>query len=166
MTSTEQLQKEIERLQRENAELKADPAYGGLSPAGLRVEFRNITGEDLFVIGLDLDGIHHLNESLGSYEATDKIIHAAFSDFEFRSDDLIIENLVLFGRHKSGDEIAFVIRGNPEGFIHRLYVALNKHGLSGIADFEPIQGHDLESALIRVFDKVVAAKSLRGTSSR
>ena len=164
--NTDQLQKELERLKQENELLKSDPAYGGLSAAGLRVEFRSITDPDLFVIGLDLDGIHALNESFGSYEPVDKIIHAAFSDFDFRSDDMTIENLVLFGRHKSGDEIAFIIRGNPEGFIQRLYTALNKHGLSGIADFELIQDHDLESALVCAFEKVVAAKSLRGKVSR
>jgi hypothetical protein len=164
--SLQELQDKLERLERENAELKADHAYGGLSPAGLRVEFRNLSENDLFVVGLDLDGIHDLNNALGSYEATDQIIRSAFTDFDFRSDDLIINNLVIFGRHKSGDEIAFIIRGNPEGFIHRLYVALEKHGLSGIADFEQIQNRDLQTALVKVFDKVLAAKNLRGKVSR
>lgn len=166
MTTMQELQEKLERLERENAELKADHAYGGLSPAGLRVEFRNITEDDLFVIGLDLDGIHALNEQHGSYEPVDQMIFAAFHDFHFRSDDLVIKSLVLFGRHKSGDEIAFIVRGNPEGFIQRLYTALNNHGLSGIADFEQILNRDLQSALIKAFDKVIAAKTLRGSKSR
>ena len=90
----------------------------------------------------------------------DEMIRTAFA-MTVRDTDLI-----LFGRWKSGDEVAFLVKGDPQGFINRLHSDLNTNGLSAMADYAKIENNDLIAAVKIASDKVFAAKKLRGSTSR
>ena len=144
------LLKRIEELEADNAKMKHESAYGILTRPGLEIEYRNLQGE-MYAIFIDLDKIHDLNDKHnGVYESVDKMIRRAFA---MRHDDLL-----LAGRWKSGDEIVFIVRADPEGFIGRLQRSLNKNGLSATCSAEKIEDHDLIGAVNKAIQRVYAAK--------
>ena len=159
MTTFEQLQERIEELERENAELKLNPAYNILTRPALVIEHRKIAklaGEH-YVVMIDIDFLHELNEEHGSQEPVNAIIRRAFN---FRDDDLLLK-----GNYASGDEIAWIVRSNPDGFITRLSANLSANGLSATMTWERIENDDLLAACERAIQKVYAAKKAnqRGT---
>lgn len=152
---TKQLQKRIEELERENALLKQDKAFGGLTRQALDIEFilNDYTG--CYAIFCDLDKIHSLNELYG-YEQVDERIRTALS---IRHDDMMF-----FGRWKSGDEIVFLVCNNPAGFVNRIQSSLVEHGLSGTFAWEQIKDNNLFAAVQTGVNQVQAVKKARGHS--
>ena len=160
MTTFEQLQERIEELERENAELRHNPAYDTLTRQALVIEHRKIaklTGEH-YVVMIDIDFLHELNEFHGSQEPVNAIIRRAFN---FRDDDLLMK-----GNYASGDEIAWIVRSDPDGFMSRLSESLISNGLSATMAWERIENDDLLAACERAIQKVYAAKKERGSSGR
>jgi hypothetical protein len=151
MPTKTQLLAQIEQLQQENELLRVDPGFGILTRGGLELEYRKLDNPDQYVVFLDLDHIHALNELHKSQEPVDKMVRAAFA--------LRHEDLVISGKWKSGDEIAFIVRADPEGFIHRLLESLKANDLSGTAAAEKIVDGDLKAAVERASQKVYTAKS-------
>ena len=159
MNTLEQLQAQIEQLRTENSTLKHDQAFGILTRPGLEIEYRKLTG-DLYAVFIDLDGIHALNEKLGSYGPVDAMIRNAFS---MRRDDLM---LVIAGKWKSGDEVLFIVKADPDGFIARLHSDLSANGLSASAAYAKIENNDLFAAVKIASSQVATAKKSRGIQSR
>jgi len=159
MNTLEQLQAQIEELRNENNTLKHDNAFGILTRGGLEIEYRKLTG-DQYAVFIDLDGIHALNEKLGSYEAVDALVRNAFAS---RRDDLV---LTIAGKWKSGDEILFIVKADPDGFIARLHSDLAANGLSATAAYARIENNDLFAAVNIASSQVAAAKIARGITGR
>lgn len=151
MSNTDLL-KELQRLQAENAELKYNPNYGILTRQGLEMEHRKLTGPRIAVM-IDIDHLHELNARYGDQEPVNALLRAAF---DFRHEDLLIS-----GNWASGDEIAFIIRSDPEGFMFRLAASLASHGLSATMAYEPIIDGDLLTACRRALKSVYSAKNKR-----
>jgi hypothetical protein len=146
----------IKQLEREIEILKHDRAFGGLTRPGLELEFerRKREAPDLYAVFIDLDGIHELNKRHGSYEYVDSLVRRALV---LRHDDLMY-----FGRWKSGDEIVFIVRADPEGFIARLDASLAAHGLSATSAATRIMGGDLTKAVEAGARAVMDKKQARG----
>jgi hypothetical protein len=159
MTTKAQLQARNAQLEAELKELSQDKAYGGLTRPALEIEHRKHADKCQYVVFADLNKVHELNAEHGQ-DKMDEMIRTAFS-FTIRDADVI-----LFGRWKSGDEIAFLVSGNPDGFIARLHNNLHDNGLSAIADYAKLENHDLIAAVKIASDKVFAAKKARGITSR
>lgn len=161
MTTLEkQLQARINQLEVENTTLKYDAGFGILTRGGLEIEYRKLTG-DLYAVFVDLDGIHALNEKFGgSYETVDALIHKAFS---MRRDDLV---LAIAGKWKSGDEVLFIVRADPDGFIARLYLDLAANGLSAMAAYAKIEDNNLFAAVKVAAKHVAVEKKARGITAR
>jgi len=148
---------ELARLQSENEELKLNSNYGILTRKGLEIEHRKLTGSRIAVM-IDIDYLHQLNDQYGDQEPVNELIRSAFN---FRDDDLLVS-----GNWASGDEIAFIVRANPEGFMFRLAASLANYGLSATMAYEPIIDNDLLTACQRALQKVYAAKKTRGIQIR
>jgi len=159
MTTLAQLQARIDELETENNTLKYDAGFGILTRGGLEIEARKLTG-DLYAVFVDLDGIHALNEKLGSYEAVDALVRKAFS---MRRDDLV---LAISGKWKSGDEVLFIVRADPDGFIARLHSDLAANGLSAMAAYARIEDNNLFAAVKVAAKQVAAEKIARGITAR
>lgn len=155
-----QLQAQIDQLKTENATLKQDKAFGILTRPGLEIEYRKLTG-DLYAVFIDLNGIHALNEKFGGeYETVDAMVRKAFS---MRRDDLV---LAIAGKWKSGDEVLFIVKGDPDGFIARLHSDLAANGLSAMAAYARIQDNNLFAAVKVAAKQVAAEKKARGITGR
>jgi hypothetical protein len=159
MTTLEQLQAQIDQLKAENKALMHDSAFGILTRPGLEIEHRKLTG-DLYAVFIDLNGIHDLNTKLGSYEAVDALVRKAFS---MRRDDMV---LAIAGKWKSGDEICFIVRADPAGFIARLQSDLAANGLSAMAAYARIENNDLIAAVKVAAKQVAVEKKARGITGR
>lgn len=147
-------QEQIAQLQAELAELKYDKAFGILTRPAVAIEYRkNVSGG--YVIFLDLDEIHELNDRLG-YAQVDRLIKRAL---KIRSTDLR-----LAGRWASGDELFFYIQGNPVEFCKRLLTNLSKFGLSGTCAYTKATAN-IEKTVKKASDRVQQAKreNKRGT---
>jgi GGDEF domain-containing protein len=131
----------------ELAELKNDKAFGILTRPALEIENRKVNNA-VAVVFLDLDGVHGLNDELGHDEVNRRIKSA----IHVRCDDLILS-----GRWYSGDELAFVVKGDPQGVADRLMNGLKRNGLSATIAYAPIQ-KELEQAVNEAKRKVEAAK--------
>jgi hypothetical protein len=154
---TKSLLDQLKDLQDENLLLKQDSAYGILTRPALEIEYRKLD-EDAWLIFIDMDQIHALNEKYESYEPVDKMIRRAF---QARAKDFI-----LAGRWKSGDEIVFIVRTDPDGFIFRLQHSLKKFGLSATCNAQKIKGNDLVGAAQRAVRIVYAAKKADNRGGR
>jgi hypothetical protein len=155
MTKTQLLQ-QLERLQSENTELKHNPNYGILTRKGLEIEHRKLTGSH-HVVMIDIDYLHQLNDQYGDQEPVNTLIRSAFS---FRDDDLLIS-----GNWASGDEVAFIVKTDPQGFMFRLAASLANYGLSATMASEPIHNNLIE-ACQKALQRVYATKKLRGIQNR
>lgn len=153
------LEMQNEKLKEENDFLKRDSAFGIHTRGGLEIESRKLAGK-LIAVFIDLDNIHGLNQRFQSQTPVDKLIRNAFA---LRNDDLI-----LAGRWRSGDEVVFIVKANPQGFASRLQSSLNAQGLSATIAWQPIVKHDLCGAVEKAMAKVYAAKeqNKRGRSIR
>jgi FOG: GGDEF domain len=114
-----------------------------------------------WILYFDLDNIHALNESFGSYEPVDRMVKQVLSTV--RSTDYVA------GQYKSGDEFLVCItesdaRGtlNPEGMQERLIVELAKHGISATFAIVPVTSLDLATNVKPAVDMVYAVKKQRG----
>lgn len=142
---------EIARLKDLNKRLSHDKAYNVLTRPALEIEFEHrAPAGDVYAVFIDLDGIHELNKLHGSYERVDAMIRRAF---KMRSGDLLLS-----GRWKSGDEVVFIVRSDPTGFIDRLQRSLKKNGLSATCAAEKIVNHDLGVAVSAAMKKVFSMK--------
>jgi len=159
MTTKAQLQARNKELEAQLKELSQDKSYGGLTRPALEIEHRKRSDECQYVVFIDLNKVHELNAVHGQ-EKMDEMIRTAFA-MTVRDTDLI-----LFGRWKSGDEVAFLVKGDPQGFIVRLHNDLSTNGLSAMMDYARIENNDLIAAVKIASDKVFAAKKLRGGTSR
>ena len=154
-----QLLERLAKLEAENTTLKHDHAFGGLTRPGLEVEFERRKSEAKYSIFIDLDGIHALNEANhGNYDVVDGMIRKALT---LRYDDL-----VFFGRWKSGDEVVFIVNANPDGFIARLLENLKAQGLSATCAAVKIENGDLTSAVQAGIKQVSAIKASRPNKTR
>ena len=152
----------MELTQTELEQLWHDKAYGVLTRPAIEIEYnRRSAGQIHWVIFLDLDNIHNLNSQFASdtedgYSKVDEKVRAAFASV--RSTDLLVA-----GRFKSGDEVVFLIAGDPERFCERLQTSLNEQGLSAtMAYTQPLQDFEttIKQAAIQV--KRAKKKNLRG----
>lgn len=130
-------------------ELKNDKAFGILTRPALEIEHRKASNAAA-VIFLDLDGIHALNESLG-HEQVNRLIKRAI---KIRHNDLMLS-----GRWYSGDELAFIVKGNAQAIASRLMESLKRNGLSATIAYAPIC-KKLEKAVNQAKRKVEAAKKI------
>jgi len=144
--------REIERLRAENEHLRFNKNYGTLTRQALELEHRKLTG-DKFVVMIDIDYLHQLNDKYGSQEPVNEMIRNAF---DFRDDDLLLK-----GNYASGDEVAFVVRSDPDGFMVRLQASLMKQGISATMAWEKILDDDLLGACKRAIDRVYELKKMR-----
>lgn len=135
------------QLLAELEELKNDKAFGILTRPAFEIEHRKVDNA-VAVIFLDLDNIHALNDKLG-HECVNDMIKKAIN---IRHDDLMLS-----GRWYSGDELAFIVKGSPQGVADRLLESLTQNGLSATIAFAPISD-DLENAVHQAKQKVEAAK--------
>lgn len=129
-------------------ELKQDKPFGILTRPGLEIEHRK-QAAGTYVIFMDLDQIHDLNSAIGA-EAVNRKIRRAL---KIRHEDLILS-----GRWFSGDELAFIVKGDPRGVSERLLQSLNKNGLSATIAFAPLG--DLEKAVNKAKKRVEASKKI------
>lgn len=134
------------QLLAELEELKNDHAFGILTRPAFEIEHRKVKA-GAAVIFLDLDHIHGLNEAIGHEAVNEKIKRA----INIRSEDLILS-----GRWYSGDELAFVVKGNAQAVADRLLQSLKENGLSATIAFAPLG--NLKEAIEEAKAKVEKAK--------
>lgn len=125
------LQDEIKRLREENQLLKTHAPYGILTRAAFEIEKRKVRNGQYVVFG-DIDNMHGLNAQYG-YEAVNQKIREAL---QIRETDLLAMGLWF-----SGDEIVFVIRGDVEGFCHRVRESFASHDMGITLAHAPILGN-------------------------
>ena len=149
--NTKQLQTEIARLKTENEALKLHQPYGILTRAGFELEKRTLADAQYAVFG-DIDNMHGLNV-LHGYETVNQMIRNALS---LRHDDLLLTGLWF-----SGDEIVFIIKSNPEGFITRLRESFQAHSMSITLAAAPISNGEVNNAIDQAAQVVQAHKQSR-----
>src|SRR3990167_8103472 len=138
----------IRELERENELLRANKNYGTLTRQALEIEHRKLTDER-YVIVLDIDHLHRLNQEHGSQEPVNAMIRRAF---DFRHNDLLLK-----ANYASGDEVVFIVRSDPEGFMKRLQEALKQEGITATMVYGHISDDDdlldvCERAMQRVYE--------------
>lgn len=133
----EKLRAENAKLQEENALLKTHAPYGILTRAAFEMEKRKFIDGQYVVFG-DVDAMHQMNTRYGYQTVNQKIRRA----LEVRSDDLL-----LTGLYFSGDEIVFIVKGDPEGFCNRLQNSFVKHNLSITLAHAQIVAGDMDKAI-------------------
>jgi len=138
-----QFEDRIAELERENAVLRLNPNFGTLTRPALEIEHRKLTGSH-FLVMIDIDKLHELNSQYGSLEPVNAMIKRAF---DFRDDDLLLK-----ANYASGDEVVFIVRTDPAGFIDRLAESLAREGLSATMVFEAITEED---SLLEVCDRAI-----------
>lgn len=149
MTTIKELQAEIEKLQAEIQMLKMHAPYGILTRAAFEIEKRKFT-DGQYVVFSDIDNMHGLNTQYG-YENVNAKIRSAL---QVRSDDLLLTGLWF-----SGDEIVFVISGNPDGFCNRVKQSFLDHSMGITLAHAQIIGNDIDTA-IQIASELVQAKKV------
>lgn len=142
------LQEEIARLTEENRALKTHEPYGIMTRAAFELEKRNLKGGQYVVFG-DIDDMHGLNTQYGYEEVNNKIRNA----LQVRSEDLLLTGLLF-----SGDEIVFVISGDPVGFGKRLQSSFIENGLSITLGYSKIENGDTDTAINKAAKDVQITK--------
>lgn len=151
----EALRDRVVELEQEVAFLRVNPNFETLTRQALEIENRRIKGRRCIVM-IDIDNLHKLNDVHGSQEPVNVIIRRAF---DFRFDDLVLK-----ANYASGDEIVFVLRADPEGFMSRLSERLEGEGLSATMAFEWLSdGDDLKEVCDRAIGRVYELKKKRGS---
>ena len=124
----------------EFAMLWQDKAYNVLTRPALEIQYnrRRSSGEQMWVILLDVDNIHNMNKKFASetsdgYSEVDAIIRIIMDNI--RASD----PMVVIGRHKSGDELVCLIpiSGDPDKFIERLEKCFADQGMSASMAYSP-----------------------------
>jgi len=137
--------------------------YDCYTRAGLeKIVWPKIIGKAHFVIFIDVDDMHSLNQVHG-YDGVNDIIKASLS---VRKSDYVA------GQWFSGDEIAVFITddplridSDPIEMCVRLLEAFRSHGASATFGIAPVISADLENVIKPAFELVQLAKSenRRGT---
>jgi GGDEF domain-containing protein len=116
-----------------------------------------------YIIYFDIDGMHALNESFGSYEPVDAMIRQVLH--AVRSSDYVA------GQWKSGDEFLICLTQNqnhnpldPEGLVKRLTEEFAKVGMTATFAIVPVKGTDLLENVQPAVEKVYELKKARGIS--
>lgn len=146
LPSYPQLRKERDQLLAMVTTLSTDPNYGLTTRPAIEFELRSLRETPRFVVFLDIDDCHGANAQFG-YEAVNQKVKRAC---KVRHADVLIR-----ARWFSGDELVFILSGDPEGFIDRLRTTFKNQGLGFTAHHTPYTG-DLE-ADVRACAAVVAA---------
>ena len=114
-----------------------------------------------FLIFFDINGMHALNESHGSYGPVDAMIKQVLS--VVRTTDYVC------GQVKSGDEFVIALTEDdarpsvdPEGLRDRLVQEFARHGMSAMFAIVPVKGTDLVENLTPAIDQVYEQKKTRG----
>lgn len=147
-----QLQAQLNQLQAENEALKTHLPFGILNRQGLEIERRKVERVAQFVVFGDIDDMHGLNSRHG-YETVNAMIKQAL---QIRSDDLLLTGLWF-----SGDEIVFIIKGTPAGFIERVSQSFTEQGMFITLAAQPIEFNDLHAAIDGAAHSVQTAKQNR-----
>lgn len=142
------LQERIQQLEKENQLLRTHAPYGILTRAAFELEKRNLEHGQYVVFG-DVDDMHQLNTQYGYEEVNTKIRTA----LQVRSNDLLLTGLWF-----SGDEIVFVISGNPEGFCKRIEQSFSDHGMSITLAHTSISYCGSIDAAIQIAAEIVQAR--------
>ena len=166
MNPTEHLIEQLERLERENAELKADNARLRVNHLGVytrpaaEVEYeRAAYTDEQYVVVWDVNYLKQANDAYGQPKVNE-MLAAAYA--ETRGEDVVFKFNI-----QSGDEYGAIIRGDPEGFIKHQTSALRSHGLDAIMAWLPLHpGDDLFAVCEQAMEQVTAAKHARGIQSR
>jgi GGDEF domain-containing protein len=134
--------------------LSVDPAYGIMNRPALDLEISRIKSRAKWVVFLDIDGLHNLNNTLpGKHEEANQKIRKALS---IRSEDILIQ-----ARWYSGDEIIVILSGEPVSFMSRLKASFALEGLSFTAHYSEYTG-ELEKDAEKAKSVVDALKASRG----
>lgn len=155
--SIEEMQAYIKTLEEKVSRLSIDPSYGILTRQALELEVSGRSGEVKFVAFLDVDYLHSFNEKFGHEEANNRIRRA----LHFRSTDKVVSG----GKWYSGDEVAILLSGDPEGFCHRQEQAFAAEGMSITIAWVEFTGDliaDVNAAKKVVFER----KAARGVTGR
>lgn len=128
-----------------------------------KIVWPRIADQAKWIIYFDIDNMHHLNESFGSYEPVDAMIKQVLSIV--RLTDYVA------GQWKSGDEFLICITdrngvpGDPHGIVDRLMDALKLQGMSATFAIVPVISANLAANVQPAVDRVYAAKksNQRGT---
>lgn len=151
-----ELREHIRRLEDMIETLSVDPSYGITTRPALEFELRPVERLARYVVFMDIDGLHNLNESLpGKHEEANKKIQRAL---HVRAEDVLVR-----GRWYSGDELIFILSGDPSSFCARLLEAFKREGMSFTYSFVPYSGKIGED-VDRAKEVVDRLKSSRGPS--
>lgn len=148
--SYKELRKQNSELMKRVRILSTDVNYNVTTRPAIEFELRDLkkNGESpRYVVFLDVDDCHGANIRYG-YEAVNGKIKRACN---VRSSDVLIR-----ARWFSGDELVFLLKGDPEGFIARLRTAFRNNDL-GISIAHTVYTGDLE-ADVRMCAAVVQAQ--------
>jgi hypothetical protein len=150
------LLRRIAELEQENKALRVNPNYGTLTRQALEIENRRLKGER-YVVMIDIDYLHQLNDRHGSQEPVNDMIRRAF---DFRHDDLLLK-----ANYASGDEVVFLVRTDPEAFMERLRESLGREGITATMVYERMSDRDdLLEVCDRAIRRVYALKAERGVT--
>lgn len=119
-------------LMQQLTQLSTDPAYHVTTRAAVAFELRRQSESARYVVFLDIDHMHEANAEHG-YEAVNGMIRRAC---HVRSADVLIR-----ARWFSGDELVFVLSGNPDGFCQRLKTAFRNEGLGTTMSYTDYSGN-------------------------
>lgn len=128
--------------------LSTDPRYGITTSSAIPFELPRVASAARFVVFIDLDNMHAANEKHGYSVVDGKIkraVHVRHTDCLLRA------------RWFSGDEIVFVLAGDPQGFCDRLAACLKNEGLSATMAYTRFTG-DIDRDVKKVADLVQQAK--------
>ena len=116
-----------------------------------------------YFVFFDVDGVHALNESAGTYDVFDGIMREV--NATVRSTDAVV------AQKNSGDEFLLCLietpdrhAPEPEKVIERLTEELAKHGLTAIFAWGEVKSPNLDENVKPLADRVLEAKRARGTS--
>lgn len=160
-----------ERTQKEYQELVRAMAWNDDFGCYTRAGFEHVVWPEIldrarWIIYLDIDGLHAINDAHGGYEYADALIKQVFGIL--RLTDYIA------GQYKSGDEFLICLTEkdfnemgqrevlDPQGMMERLIDALKKHEMSATFAIVPVISHDLVTNVKPAVDQVYAAKKQRG----
>lgn len=147
-----ELQRQVKELEAHIEKLSQDSNYGIFNRAAVDLHIVAIEKDIKNVVFLDVDYLHEFNSRFGHEEANRRIREA----LHIRSSDILLSS-----RWYSGDEIIFLISGDPEGFINRLGDSFKSQGMSATIASSEFTGK-LESDVARAKAKVDQSKAARG----
>jgi GGDEF domain-containing protein len=146
--------------------LSWNDAFGCHTRAGFEhMVWPQIAARTRYILYFDINGMHALNESFGSYGPVDEMIKTVLGNV--RSTDYAC------GQVKSGDEFLVALVESedrqtldPEGLRDRLIAEFAKVGMSAMFSIVPVRSTDLMENLLPAIEDVYEQKKARGSTSR